>query len=243
MAGLNPPGVDLYSSLSSYPQSHSHGSGYEVQQPDGAAYAHYQAVNVESVAASYYTDPNTGIPYVLSGTLPSNGSEQFLAATLNSALWTNPTIRPKGTWIKGPKKTKLVQSAWCEVCKLCCNSKDVLELHKLGKKHKKNLEKLNAASMPTQAPVASAGSKNPIIGPSENPAKIGCDVHKSKKKEANSIEDFQTKTRKVLEGGAAAASVRMCAICNVVCNSDTVFKHHLAGQKHIALMKKLASGI
>lgn len=64
-AGLNPPGVDLYSSLSSYPQSHSHGSGYEVQQPDGSAYAHSQTVNVESVATPYYMDPNTGIPYLL----------------------------------------------------------------------------------------------------------------------------------------------------------------------------------
>lgn len=43
---------------------------------------------------------------------------------------------------KAPKKTKIVQSQWCEVCKIDCNSKDVLDNHKLGKKHKRNLEKL-----------------------------------------------------------------------------------------------------
>lgn len=173
--------------------------------------------------------------FVQSGMISLNDPQQLATTTLNSALLAH--LRPKKAWIKGPKKTKIVQSAWCEVCKLCCNSKDVLDVHKLGKKHKKNLEKLNAAS--TVVPVTR--SKNPVIGPSEKPP--AKDVNKLKKStEANSIEEFQTKRRKVLEGGAPAAAVRTCGICNVVCNSDTVFKGHLAGQKHIALMKKLASG-
>lgn len=325
---LNPPGVDQHSSVSSYPQSHYHGGGYEVQQPGGVTYAHSQTVSVESVSAPYYVDPNAGttvhneavIPYTTG--LPPNGIEQFVPAVPNSVSWTHPTTRPKGTWKRAPK-TKVVQSAWCEVCKVCCDTKDVLDLHKLGKKHKKNLEKLKEASTPAPVLVVSAGSENPVIEPPENPCnsefvigkkagetlqkkvvesarcevcKVCCDtkdvldVHKlgkkhkknleklkrafipapvpvglagsenpvigppqnptksgsvsrqkSKKKAAESLEDLERKRRKVMEGGAAATAVRTCAICNVVCNSETVFKYHLAGQKHIAVMKKLAS--
>ena len=43
-----------------------------------------------------------------------------------------------------------------------------------------------------------------------------------------------------MEGGAAVDAVRTCAICNVVCNSETVFRYHLAGQKHAAMTKKHA---
>lgn len=35
---------------------------------------------------------------------------------------------------------KAVPSAYCEVCKVDCKSKEVLDQHKLGKKHKKRLE-------------------------------------------------------------------------------------------------------
>ena len=76
----------------------------------------------------------------------------------------------------------------------------------------------------------------------ENP-----DANKGKSVAQNSVkvaesqapkEDLETKRRKVLEGGAAAGAVRTCTICNVVCNSQTVFGSHLAGQKHAAMVKK-----
>jgi hypothetical protein len=44
---------------------------------------------------------------------------------------------------------------------------------------------------------------------------------------------------KVLQGGAVANAMRTCAICNVVCNSDTVFKFHVAGQKHASMVHNL----
>ncbi|KAA8530421.1 hypothetical protein F0562_005130 [Nyssa sinensis] len=135
------------------------------------------------------------------------------------------------------------QSAWCEVCKIYCNSKDVLDKHKLGKKHKNNLEKLKEAIAPF--PCALAESYNPASGPQENPDKGKSVSWQKTKKASEPVEDLETKIRKVLEGGAAADAVRTCAICNVVCNSETVFKYHLAGQKHGAMMEycKLFSNI
>ncbi|KAL6961224.1 hypothetical protein U1Q18_038989 [Sarracenia purpurea var. burkii] len=190
-------------------------------------------------------------------TIPPNVTEQLVHAHANSQLWTNPIpiVKPRRnlTWKKVPKKTKIVQSAFCEVCKITCNSEDVLEQHKLGKKHLKNMEKLKEAIAPPPVP-------NSLIGPQENPNKgnaatataaaaaaavaaaaAAAAVRKTKKKAtAATVEDLETKRRKILEGGAAAGAVRMCTICNVVCNSAMVFAIHVAGKKHALMTKKHA---
>ncbi|KAJ0980191.1 hypothetical protein J5N97_008446 [Dioscorea zingiberensis] len=46
------------------------------------------------------------------------------------------------------------------------------------------------------------------------------------------ITDLEMKKQKLIQGGAPAGAVRVCAICNVVCNSEKVFVSHLAGEKH-----------
>ncbi|KAJ0106008.1 hypothetical protein Patl1_18843 [Pistacia atlantica] len=144
-------------------------------------------------------------------------------------------------WNKVPKKTKVVQSAWCQVCKINCNSNDVYVKHLQGKKHQKNLENLEKSKNDSSAPTA---APNPIIGPVE---KLEADKSKSvdtqnlPKRSAESQstkEDLETKKQKVVEGGAAANAVRVCTICNVVCNSQTVYSYHLSGQKHAAMLKK-----
>ncbi|EFH53430.1 hypothetical protein ARALYDRAFT_323007 [Arabidopsis lyrata subsp. lyrata] len=74
----------------------------------------------------------------------------------------------------------------------------------------------------------------PLIGPQENPSKS-----KARKKGVESItEDLETKRRRVVECGVSNESIRLCRICNVVCNSDTVYNDHLAGQKHAAKAAK-----
>lgn len=184
---------------------------------------------------------------------------------------------------KGPKKTKCVQHAWCEVCKIDCTSSGVLDQHRLGKKHLKNLEKLKAKLAPAPVPVpipipapvvtattsttptvivdpavtvvappaavaastslsdsatAVAPADKPMIGPEENPEKSSS--QKSRKRAAARRMDLETKKSRVLAGGADAGSVHACDICNVVCNSPTVFKYHLAGKTHASMVKKHA---
>ncbi|KAI3462895.1 hypothetical protein Pfo_019558 [Paulownia fortunei] len=201
----------------------------------------------DAVVTSYYPGPSAGWAAAI----------RQLGASANAAGVTlpNPAIRSQrsNTRTKRPQKTKVVQSAWCEVCKIDCNSKDVLDQHKLGKKHKKNLEKLIGAIAPIPAPAivaasialptsASAPIDKPIIGPQQNPDKSeASSTQKTRMKAATHTQDLETKRRKVLEGGAAADAVRACIICNVVCNSDTVFNYHLAGKKHAAMIKKQAS--
>ncbi|KAI5410196.1 uncharacterized protein LOC127085452 [Lathyrus oleraceus] len=132
---------------------------------------------------------------------------------------------------KAAKKIKVAQSAWCETCKINCNSRDMYITHLAGKKHLKNLEKLSNPKIDVGTS-STATASNTLIGPQEKP---GTDKPKATK--ASEL-DIEAKKRKVVEGGTAVNNVKTCTLCNVVCNSETVFNLHLVGQKHAAMVKK-----
>ncbi|KAG4137475.1 hypothetical protein ERO13_D07G074000v2 [Gossypium hirsutum] len=150
-------------------------------------------------------------------------------------------------WNKGKKTSKVVQSSWCEVCEINCNSGDAYAQHLSGKKHLKKLENLEKSKKGTSDPSMGAPAEmNQMIKPVENPAASSSDGGVSVQNPVAaqpeaSKEDLETKKLKVMEGGTAAADVRVCTICNVVCNSEKVFKYHLTGQKHAAMVKKQAA--
>ncbi|KAI5330154.1 hypothetical protein L3X38_029552 [Prunus dulcis] len=74
-----------------------------------------------------------------------------------------------GIWSKDPNKMKLVQFAWCEVCKVNCNSNDTYIKHLVGKKHQKNLEQLEKLKNDGSASTSNVPSTatNAIIEPME----------------------------------------------------------------------------
>lgn len=119
-----------------------------------------------------------------------------------------------------PSQTKVNKPMRCEVCKVDCNNKDVFEKHILGRKHQKNLKLLND---PTNAvvPVTSHASLETQMSSVQGQVLFGA-VDK----------DLESKKQKLLSGGAAVDSVRVCTICNVVCNSQEVFNKHLTGKRH-----------
>lgn len=209
--------------------------------------AHDPKVAADGAAASYYEDQNVILHNWIAAL------KQMAVPYASAVAAPNPVTQSKksSAWIKYPKKTKIVQSAWCEVCKIDCNSKGVLDQHKVGKKHQKNLEKLRAATTAVHVKNAASASllsptvappEKPVIGPEENPNMSNhAKGENPQKKAAEKTQDLETKKRKVLEGGAAADAVHTCIICNVVCNSETVFNYHLAGKKHASMYKKYAS--
>ncbi|XP_057951940.1 uncharacterized protein LOC131146372 [Malania oleifera] len=185
---------------------------------------------------------------IQAGLIPAITAQPFVAANANTnpLCWIVPRVQPQSSWVQKNirKKTKIVQSAWCEVCRLQCNSIDVFNRHIMGKRHQKNLEQLEASKQDTSG--ATTTEANSVSGPAENPEAGQCkpsdmakSVNKTNLSQASEI-DLEVKKRKVLEGGAAAGAVRVCTLCNVVCNSQTVFNFHLTGQKHAAMVQKLA---
>lgn len=191
--------------------------------------------NIACNGQEAFNDHLSGKKHAAQAGLVSLGVDQYFAAI---------KAQNNNFWTRGAKKPKVVQSAWCEVCKINCNSNDVYVKHLQGKKHQKNLENLDKAKNSTSAPASlpAPAATKPIIGPTEKPVtnnSNGVDVQKSQKRAATE-EDLEMKKRKVVESGAVAGAVRVCTICNVVCNSETVFTYHLAGQKHAAMVKKQA---
>lgn len=237
----DPPGAETY--FPSYSINHA-GGAYNAHHASGLTYSQTIAVAqpptyssdllVQNWAAEESIQPYVSTLYAAGGSIPQDSSQHIIPSIATHARWINPTIPARGPWKKIPKKTKIAQSAWCEICKIECNTKDILYKHKLGKKHIKNLEKLNAASS-----IGTTSGSNPIIGPPENPKNPNLGP---KKKKAETPEELEMKRRKVVEGGASVNAVRTCTICNVVCNSDTVFRFHLAGQKHNSMLKRSQQG-
>ncbi|XP_071735059.1 uncharacterized protein [Rutidosis leptorrhynchoides] len=254
----NPPGVDSYYHSSLYHVNHA-GGVYIDHRAAALSYSHAVSAVPPSTYATdsvvydwaakepdlRYDYSNT--VYTTATTVSQDASLQHIPAIAH-VRWIdpnpNPTVQPRMAWKKIPKKAKISQSAWCEVCKLTCNSTDVLLKHKMGKKHLKNLESLTKPTSVATPSIATtsvttnfnlAVQSNRVIGPMENPMKGNL----GKKKKVETPQDLAAKKRKVLEGGAAANLVRTCQICNVVCNSDTVYRFHIAGQKHASMFKKL----
>ncbi|KAL5231276.1 hypothetical protein ABZP36_030052 [Zizania latifolia] len=137
------------------------------------------------------------------------------------------------------KRPKVVQPLTCEVCKIQCDTQNVLRIHKTGKKHKKNLEKLqdSITPKPVKPPnIADAANMAPAaVTTSVLPA-----VQTKKKKSAAAAtpEELEVKKRRVLEAGAAQGEVKICTVCNVVVNSQKVYEFHIAGQMHQAMVQK-----
>ncbi|PKU72066.1 zinc finger RNA-binding protein-like isoform X2 [Dendrobium catenatum] len=156
----------------------------------------------------------------------------------------NPGKPPKSRKIKKKnlkKATKVVQSAYCEVCKVDCNSQDVLNSHNEGKKHKKKLKQLQD-SITREA--AKAQSIEPAgTGESTSDENEKLDTNKKRAAEPAAVPDgevdLETKRSRILEAGAYADDVRVCTLCNVVVNSQKVYEYHLDGLKHAAMVEKL----
>lgn len=222
--------------------------------------------------------------------------QQMVEANPNPMVLSNQRIHPYVSGISVKRSLNVVQSAWCELCKIVCNNQVNLNSHKLGKKHKKNLKKLeesksvvNVAAEPTatvvfevedattvkEMPSGESSQAEPAAtvvaevedtttvkempsgesAQAEPAATVVLEVEdsttvkeipsgesaqgKKARRKSKHEEDLETKRQKLMKGGTAVDSLRACIICNVVCNSETVFQMHLAGQKHAAKVNKL----
>ncbi|KAF7013914.1 unnamed protein product [Triticum aestivum] len=175
-----------------------------------------------------------------------NGVAPTAAATvMHHAQWNAHFGHPLPTNVRRSfrKKTpKVVQPLLCEVCKIQCDTMEVLLIHKTGQKHKKNLQKLQDAITPQPAKPPNSGVAANTAPPAAAAAAadgVVPAVQPKKNKSSNaSPANLEVKKRRVIEAGAAHGEMKICTACNVVVNSQKVYEFHLAGQKHKANVLK-----
>ncbi|KAK1435846.1 hypothetical protein QVD17_01617 [Tagetes erecta] len=128
----------------------------------------------------------------------------------------------------------------CGLCKITCTSNELLSMHIAGKKH---FNKLKESGLIPNVPLTAIASLEAPMQNSESHEgkSVNSDGNNGNGKRAGSHVDVESKKQKMLQGGAALDAIRTCTLCNVVCNSDTVYRAHLAGQKHVAMAMKQAA--
>ncbi|CAA7404198.1 unnamed protein product [Spirodela intermedia] len=171
--------------------------------------------------------------------------EDVLGRSPGLLVHLNRAAHPHGSAGKKKRKSmkiaKIVQSAYCEVCSVDCNSQEVLSNHKAGKRHRKNLEKLNEPlrPKPSKAPPEAPPQKESPAGEDDKAA-----IESMKRRSAPvADQDLEVKKRRLLEEGTTVESMKVCTLCNIVCNSEIVYGYHIAGQKHSSMVRKLATSV
>uniref|UniRef100_A0A1D1XK77 Zinc finger protein 385D n=1 Tax=Anthurium amnicola TaxID=1678845 RepID=A0A1D1XK77_9ARAE len=232
-AVTRPPGVDGQAAPNPYgPHGGYGGHAVPYVYPPVEAAHYYQGFGGGDGQVLLVTDANQQY-----GAHPVARGDVLGKPTSVTIYQNNKGKHPSQNDTKKKKKIpRVVQSMYCEVCKINCNSQEVLNSHRQGKKHKKNLEKLKESVAPNSAKTPTTSAEKKDTAEVEKDKTGG---EKTKKNPVTTTKmDLDTKKRRVLEGGAAADSVRVCTICNVVCNSQVVFSCHIVGHKHTTMLKK-----
>ncbi|KAM0895313.1 hypothetical protein ACQ4PT_023895 [Festuca glaucescens] len=148
------------------------------------------------------------------------------------------------------KIPKVVLPVTCEVCKMQLTSINNIRNHETGKKHKKNLEKLQDSTMPKLAE-----PPNGAVGASTEPAAAVTDGVMP------AVQPMENKspaaTPEDLEAGAAEGELKICTVSNVVkkirkvvqpvtcevckmqLTSVNAIRCHETGKKHTRNLEKL----
>ncbi|KAL9259587.1 hypothetical protein AKJ16_DCAP00340 [Drosera capensis] len=162
-----------------------------------------------------------------------------------------------------PLEAKNSQTARCEISNINCKNAKAVNSYKLGKKHQKNMTKRRnlirkdsnnqeISEKPKNSEIVTTASNStmPINEARKDtqPTNVkGSKLIRLKKRlsKIDTVEDLETKRRKVVQGGVPEEAIRTCYVCNVVCNSEKVFSSHLAGQRHAAVVqqKQVESGV
>ena len=111
--------------------------------------------------------------------------------------------------------------AWCELCRVDCTSKEILETHKNGKRHQKNLQMKETEKDETEAADDDKGKKQWM---------------KRKAKGGGGGGGGGGGKRQRQQGRVVIPL--MCDLCNVKCDTQEVFDRHVGGKKHIAKLKR-----
>ncbi|CAH9097993.1 unnamed protein product [Cuscuta epithymum] len=140
--------------------------------------------------------------------------------------------------------------AWCELCRVECNTPEILEQHKSGKKHLKNFKVQEELHRVVAAANTAQVQPSEGVGPSLPPPEVNASVVNEGGE--GQVRGLKRKARGGGRGGGVGKSLRkkstngpkgghiplICELCNVTCETQLVFQTHLKGKKHIANRKR-----
>lgn len=145
--------------------------------------------------------------------------------------------------------------AWCELCRVDCNTLEILEQHKNGKRHKKNLQVFeelqkinNKLIVSMQNPQMSIPQTNPETSSEGNPLPSqNCPPQPvTTENKGENVLKRGRGAKKNTRGGKRMRTSEpkvvkhiICELCNIKCESQVVFESHLAGKKHLSQLKKV----
>ncbi|KAI8545407.1 hypothetical protein RHMOL_Rhmol07G0036500 [Rhododendron molle] len=157
--------------------------------------------------------------------------------------------------------------AWCELCRVDCNTAEILEQHRNGKKHKKNLlvyeelQKRNAVLVGRQNEQIPASEVNPGVSEKNEVSDDKVESEQQKVPGGDHFEGGARGLKRKMRGGRGGKWIRtsdglkrpmespkpkpkqvviplVCELCNVKCDSQVVFQTHLDGKKHLSNVKR-----
>ncbi|XP_031391138.1 uncharacterized protein LOC116203524 isoform X2 [Punica granatum] len=143
----------------------------------------------------------------------------------------------------GSAPGRLPRMVRCELCRVECNAPEILEQHKNGKRHKKNLrvhEELQNLKKQMSEPEKPAENLPAETRPHEEGA---CGAGMKRKMKGGRGGKF-LKAESGLRRPVGSAQPKepafpfICDLCNVKCESQVVFNTHLTGKKHLSKMKR-----
>lgn len=133
---------------------------------------------------------------------------------------------PTGQPNSAPGPSKAVR---CEVCNIECDTIEILELHKNGKKHQKNLKKNAIGGHVELASHSNAVSEAPFW-----PSLVEGNSTVQGIMPAQPLPQYQAGLG--IQGQSRAAAVPpkavTCELCKVDCNTAEIFEKHKNGKKH-----------
>ncbi|GJS62372.1 zinc finger, C2H2-like protein [Tanacetum coccineum] len=204
---------------------------------------------VEPVSTPKVVEP-VSTPKVVEPVAAPTLVEPVAAPTLVEPVSTTTVVEVLQESLKKDDKIVISHEAkpTCEICKISCDTDEMLKIHSTGRKHKKNLKKLEKTSVlhkhvPTThdgGEIATSMAADQLQGSLKDDKNVNGDGSIRKGKRSGSQMDLETKKQKIMQVGTAPASLRACTVCSVVCNSPKVFDFHMAGQKHAAMVAKQA---
>ncbi|KAL8192439.1 hypothetical protein R6Q57_027624 [Mikania cordata] len=130
------------------------------------------------------------------------------------------------TRVKSEPKPQFL--AWCELCRVDCNTHEILENHKNGKKHKKNMEiqeELQRLAGKTHEIQIAPGIERVEVKLENQTVQFEGNGLKRKMRDERKSAEPEKKPKEIIPF--------ICELCDVKCESAPAFDNHLKGRRHM----------